>query len=40
MLVERPDKEFSAKKTYEFFDVKQDLLKWLENIVIEKQKEE
>ena len=29
MLVERPDKEFSAKKTYEFFDVKQDLLKWL-----------
>lgn len=35
MLVERPDKEFSAKKTYEFFDVKQDLLKWLENIIVE-----
>lgn len=35
MLVERPDKEFSAKKTFEFSDVHHDILKWLENVAEE-----
>lgn len=35
MLVERPDKEFSAKKTFVFLDVNRYLLNWLEEIVIE-----
>ena len=35
MLVEKPDREFSAKKTFEFYDVNHDLLKWLENIIDE-----
>ena len=35
MLLEKPDKEFSAKKTFEFSDVHYDLLKWLENVVVE-----
>ena len=35
MLVEKYDKEFSAKKTFEFSNVHHDLLKWLEFIIEE-----
>ena len=35
MLVEKYDKEFSAKKTFEFSNVNNDLIKWLENIIEE-----
>ena len=35
MLVEKPDKEFFAKKTFEFLNVSHELLIWLENIVYE-----
>lgn len=35
MLVEKPDREYSAKKTFEFLNVNHILLKWLENIILE-----
>ena len=35
MLLEKHDREYSAKRTFEFLNVNNDLLKWLENIVIE-----
>ena len=35
MLVEKYDREYSAKKTFEFLDVNHNLLLWLENIVNE-----
>lgn len=35
MLVENTDKEFSSQKTFEFFDVNHNLLKWLEEIIFE-----
>ena len=35
MLVEKPDKEYSAKKTFEFINVNHELLMWLEGIIVE-----
>ena len=35
MLVEKFDREYSAKKTFEFLDVNNNLLIWLENIISE-----
>ena len=35
MLVEKPDKEYSAKRTFEFLNVNYELLFWLENIIEE-----
>ena len=35
MLVEKHDREYSAKKTFEFLNVNHELLIWLENIVNE-----
>ena len=35
MLVEKFDREFSAKKTFEFLNVSNDLVKWLEYIIEE-----
>ena len=35
MLVEKFDKEYSAKKTFEFSNVHHDLLRWLEYIIEE-----
>ena len=35
MLVEKYDREFSAKKTFEFLNVSHELLLWLENIILE-----
>ena len=35
MLVEKFDREYSAKKTFEFLDVNNNLLIWLENIICE-----
>lgn len=35
MIVEKHDREFSAKKTFEFLNVSNDMIKWLENIIEE-----
>ena len=35
MIVEKFDREYSAKKTFEFLDVNNELLIWLENIILE-----
>ena len=35
MLVEKPDREYSAKKTFEFSNVSNNLLHWLECIIEE-----